>query len=500
MNLVAFFSNNELMSAGLLAGEPTKGPLLKAVELLAPQQLLLLVKKPQEQAGSIEKLRSILRADVVLEVLPLEDASNSCMTALVEELRQHEEHLGKYRNAALLNAGSPQERAALWILKHEGFFKGTMIDPPGDYNFIPTPQPLNLKVAEPSRAFDTEANLSASATLPWEAAAIKAGCLGRSPRFRQTMEEAAAIAGHITPILLTGETGCGKEVLAHFIHTMSPRANKALVAVNCAALPETLAESILFGHEKGAFTGAYKRQKGKFEIADGGTLFLDELGELSLANQAKLLRVLETRCIDPLGGADAINVDVRVVAATNRNLQQEVALGRFREDLYYRLRAGEIDIPSLRERASDIPLIALHLLERFNATLAYPKQFSKAALKFLEGQRWPGNVRDLMNTIERAVLLCPRAVVEPEDFKVVAEAIKPQLDNGLPQLFLGFSIEDYLQKIRRELFEKALRQSGGNKSEAARLLGITPQAIHKYLKAEEEKASMQVHRHHGGSE
>jgi len=162
------------------------------------------------------------------------------------------------------------------------------------------------------------------------------------------------------------------------------------VEVNCAALPETLAESILFGHEKGSFTGAYKRQSGKFEQANGGTLFLDELGELSLSNQAKLLRVIESHCVDPLGGTQPVCVDVRLIGATNRNLPQEVAAGRFREDLYYRLRSGEIEIPPLRERNGDIPIIALHILERFNATFAHPKQFSKAALEFLESLPWEG--------------------------------------------------------------------------------------------------------------
>lgn len=489
MNLIAFFSPRELLSAGLLAGEPTKGALLKTIEQLKPDGLLLMIR-PHDEA-QVEKLRAYLPQPQKIDLLTLPEAACNNMSQLLEALHGEQETLTRYKDAAILNAGSAQQRAVLWLLKHEGILSGNMIDPPGDYTFTPFEPPAPIKVKEAARPFGEEK--CETTTHSWESVARQAGCLGKSPRFRQTLEEAAALAGHPTPILLMGETGCGKEVLARFIHLLSPRAQKPLVSVNCAALPETLAESILFGHEKGSFTGAYKRQKGKFELADGGTLFLDELGELSLANQAKLLRALETRSVDLLGGQEPIKVDVRVIAATNRNLQQEVAAGRFREDLYYRLRTGEIDIPPLRERLSDIPIIALHLLERLNSTLANPKQFSKNALKFLEAQRWPGNVRDLMNTIERAVLLCPRTVVEPEDFKVMPEAPRPNGANGhgqnsthaLPQLFEGFEVESYLQKVRQEIFEKALRQAGGNRSEAARLLGISPQAIHKYLRQQE---------------
>lgn len=484
MNLIAFFSPQEILSVGLLAGEPTKGALLKTVEMLKPERLLLIVRPHEEQA--MEALKRLLPDKTHVEFITLPDGACDNMSQLMDALQRENETLLSYQEAAVMNAGSPQQRAVLWLLKHEGVLRGSMIDPPSDYTFIPFDTPPSPKVKEAAKPFGETLTEETPVLQNWEYVARQAGCLGKSPRFRQTLEEAVAMAGHPTPILLMGETGCGKEVLARFVHLLSPRAQKPLVTVNCAALPETLAESILFGHEKGAFTGAYKRQKGKFEQADGGTLFLDELGELSLANQAKLLRVLETRSVDLLGGMEPVKVDVRVIAATNRNLQQEVAAGRFREDLYYRLRTGEIEIPPLRERVSDIPIIALHLLNRLNSTLANPKQFSKAAIKFLEGQRWPGNVRDLMNTIERAVLMCPRTVIEPEDFKVMAEPIKP--GNGhatTPHLYPGFEIEEYLQKVRQDIFEKALRQAGGNKSEAARLLGITPQAIHKYLRQQE---------------
>ncbi len=491
MDLVAFFSGKELMSAGLLEGEPTKGPLLKTIELLRPERILLLAR--EGSAEDVKTLAVLLPVYVRMETLLWSNGAGESMSTLLAFLKAHREELAAYRDAAILNAGTPQERATLWILKHDGTFVGTMVEPPSDYSFLPAVPQYFGRAAEKKETFVEEASENAERLEePWVSVAAKIGCVGRSPRFRQMLEEAAALANHPTPILLFGETGTGKEVVARFVHMLSSRSAKPLVCVNCAALPETLAESILFGHEKGSFTGAYKRQVGKFEQAHEGTLFLDELGELSLANQAKLLRALETRCVDPLGSNQPVEVDVRVIAATNRNLLQAVAQGRFREDLYYRLRAGEIDIPSLRERASDIPLIALHLLERFNATLAIPKQFSRQALKFLEAQPWPGNVRDLINTIERAALLCPRNIIEPEDFRVQTESLRAgALGNSLPALYPGFSVEGYLQKIRRDLFEKALAQAGGSRGEAARLLGITPQAIHKYLKQQEQENLMQ---------
>lgn len=482
MSLIGFLSHSELLSIGLLEGEPTKGPWPKTIESIRPSCIFFITRENQEMEG----IKKYIPAHIKTTVLPLPEGAFSSVTSLVEALKAEEALLADWAQAGIVNTGSPQERAALWVLRHEGLLKGNMIEPPGDYWMpLSLPAPV-LQAAEEAKPFGEK--ITPETSVPWEAAAQRAGCLGKSPRFRQTLEEAAALAGHPTPILLMGETGSGKEVLARFIHTLSSRGTKTMVTVNCAALPEQLAESILFGHEKGAFTGAYKRQKGKFEQAHGSTLFLDELGELSLANQAKLLRVLETRSVDLLGGGELVDVDVRVIAATNRNLAQEVAAGRFREDLYYRLRGGEIHIPPLRERSSDIPVIALHLLERMNATLAQPKQFAKNALKFLESQTWQGNVRDLMNTIERAVLMSPRQVIEAEDFKInPSETSKGNGRDGLPALYQGFEMEAYLQKIRHDLFEKALKQAGGNKSEAARLLGISPQAIHKYFKQLEQK-------------
>jgi len=227
------------------------------------------------------------------------------------------------------------------------------------------------------------------------------------------MEQVRMVARTDTPVLLLGETGTGKELLARAIHEFSDRSASILVKVNCAALPAELIESELFGHEKGAFTGATQQRKGRFELADGGSLFLDELGELSLSAQSKLLRVLQEQEFERVGGSETIRVDVRVIAATNRNLAEEVGLGRFRSDLYYRLNVFPVEVPALRQRVADIPLLARFFLTK------YAKKFGKrfddidpAGLDYLRQYAWPGNVRELQNVIERAVILSQGSLLD----------------------------------------------------------------------------------------
>lgn len=478
MKFIAFVALDDPYIAGSLAGISQAGPILRSLQNVKHGKILLIA--PNERLRAASRLRMELH--IPSELLPISTPNAPSLSAIVRLLDQNEAILSEYSDATILSTGTAQERAALWILKEKGVISGDVIEPPAsDYSNTQT-----YFAKEPRAPFGAKAKTLAPAKPcdhppSWSTIAAQVGCIGRSQAFETTLEEAARIANYPTPMLLTGETGAGKEVLARFIHACSPRAEMPMVAVNCAALPESLTESILFGHEKGSFTGAYKRQKGKFEIANEGTLFLDELGELSLTNQAKLLRVIEDKSVDLLGSSDPVKVDVRIIAATNKNLEEEVSQGRFREDLYYRLRAGEIDIPPLRERPGDISLIAQHLLHRFNSTLSNPKRLSEEALKFLESQQWPGNVRDLLNTLERAVLLCPRSTIEPIDFKVTHHvAYKKALQ--LPELGYGFSIEEYLQNIRSELIQKALQQAEGNQSQAARLLSVTPQAIYKHLK------------------
>ena len=233
------------------------------------------------------------------------------------------------------------------------------------------------------------------------------GIVGDHPAMQRALEMGAMLAPSQSPIFILGETGTGKELLARFIHRLSGRPRDIFLAVNCAAIQEDLLESLLFGHKKGAFTGAIRDQIGKFDAADKGTLFLDEIGELSPAAQAKLLRVLQDGLVEPIGQAQPHAVDVRIVGATNRDLRKLIKQGNFREDLFYRLNVGEVKLPPLRDRRSDIPKLALHILDRLNSSLRRPKRLSSEALSRLQSHSWPGNVRDLENVIERATVAIP---------------------------------------------------------------------------------------------
>ncbi|HEX7524261.1 MAG TPA: sigma-54 dependent transcriptional regulator [Candidatus Deferrimicrobium sp.] len=289
------------------------------------------------------------------------------------------------------------------------------------------------------------------------------------PGMRKILALARNIAASDITVLAQGESGTGKELLARYIHKMGRRAGKPFVAVNCAAIPENLIESELFGHEKGAFTGAAERKKGKIELADGGTILLDEIGEMPLMLQAKLLRVLQEREVDRVGGKEPVPVDVRVIATTNRDLQKECREGRFREDLYYRLNVFPIKLPPLRERPADIPLLAAHFAEKFSAAEEKTiRGFTPDGIALLKNRPWRGNIRELENVIRRAVLLC------------LGDAI------GIDALLFDEPVEvtGYNGKIRemeKELILRTLKEVDGNKSRAAVLLGVTVRTIRNKL-------------------
>jgi len=269
-------------------------------------------------------------------------------------------------------------------------------------------------------------------------------------------------------VLITGESGTGKEVAAVEIHQASNRADKPFVAVNCAALPEQLLESELFGHEKGAFTGATSKKKGRFEIADKGTLFLDESGEMPLSMQAKLLRVLQERCFERVGGTETIHVDVRVIATTNVDLIKAISNGAFREDLYYRLNVMHIVMPPLRSRKEDIPLLVNHFLEKFDPSRS--KKISAEAMKILTRYNWPGNIRELQNVIERALIVCQGTEIQPVHFP--KELLNSLEETSKPMINLtegGFSLEE----LEKHLILKALEKHNNNQTKVAKYLGIS---------------------------
>jgi two-component system response regulator HydG len=304
--------------------------------------------------------------------------------------------------------------------------------------------------------------------------------IGRSPAMATLLETVAQVAPSEATVLITGDSGTGKEMIAGAIHFNSPRKEGPFVKINCAAITETLLESELFGHEKGAFTGAHRRKDGRFLQAHGGSLFLDEISEMSLAMQAKLLRVLQEREITRVGGEEVIKVDVRMITATNRDLLQEIEAGRFREDLYYRLNVVTLGIPPLKERREDIPLLAQHFLKLFTEkNHKQIKGFTPHTMDRLLKYNWPGNVRELMNTVERGVVLSRSEYLDEGQMPLGLNGESSR--NGMPEIE-AIPAELPLEEVEKATILKTLDSAGGNKSETARRLGITRRTLHKKLK------------------
>ena len=315
-----------------------------------------------------------------------------------------------------------------------------------------------------------------------------ASIIGKNARMQEIYRLIEKVAPTPASVLITGESGTGKELVARAIHVNSPREKAPFISVNCAALPETLLESELFGHERGAFTGATSLRKGRFELADSGTLFLDEIGDMPLTLQSKLLRVLQERSFERVGGDRSINVDVRIITATNRDLKNEVDEGRFREDLYYRLNVLHIHMPPLRERADDIPMLAEHFINKFSTMLNKPDlKISGEALRYLVGLPWDGNVRELENTIERAAILCSGNIIKPED-------VHPDTMNGKVETYWSPDIDlekflpanlplpEVLSGVEERMVKRALEEADYVQARAAEALGITKSLLQYKIK------------------
>ncbi|HTM25466.1 MAG TPA: sigma-54 dependent transcriptional regulator [Vicinamibacterales bacterium] len=302
------------------------------------------------------------------------------------------------------------------------------------------------------------------------------GIVGRSRPIQDVIRTAQMVAKSKSTVLVTGETGTGKEMVARAIHFHSPQREMPLVKVNCAAIPENLLESELFGHVRGAFTGALSNKKGKFALADGGTIFLDEIGTLTTPLQAKLLRVLQEREFEPLGSERSQKVDVRVIAATNRDLRQMVSDGRFQEDLYYRLNVIPVHIPPLRERREDIPLLVDHFIRKHAQRAGKRIEgMEPGVLEALQSADWPGNVRELENTVERAVVLSPGAMIGPDVVRLLGVA--PASSSALPSMLLRSNLD----WAERETVRRALEMANGVKKDAAEAMGISQRALSYYL-------------------
>ena len=307
--------------------------------------------------------------------------------------------------------------------------------------------------------------------------------VGSSPTMNRLREMIAMAAPATSRVLISGANGTGKELVARAIHLQSPRHNRPFVEINCAAIPETLIESELFGHEKGAFSGATSMKRGKFELADGGTLFLDEIGDMSLATQAKVLRVLQEQQFTRVGGTKLLNVQVRVIAASNKDLADEIHKGNFREDLYYRLNVLPIVVPPLKERREDIPELAQHFLKMHSEEQGMkPKEFSAQGLEALRRHDWPGNIRELRNLIERLLIMVPKPVIDAADVEMFLQGRQP---TGVPVLPVGAnydSLREARNVFEREVISQKLRENNWNVSKTADELKIERSHLHRKIK------------------
>ncbi|MEY2668964.1 MAG: hypothetical protein RJA59_1602 [Pseudomonadota bacterium] len=374
----------------------------------------------------------------------------------------------------------------------------------GAYDFITKPVKRHAIVKSVRLALERASLVAENRSLRARLARLSGepadgGMVGSAPAFRAALDTLRQVAPASATVLLLGESGTGKELAARLLHDLSPRAAAPFVPVNCAAIPETILESELFGYERGAFTGATQRKDGRFQRAHGGTLFLDEVGDMSPGVQAKLLRVLQDGLVERLGGTQPMQVDVRIVAATNRDLASEVRAGRFREDLFYRLDVVTVRLPPLRERREDVPLLAAAFLRAFaERNRRAVTGFSDAALQALAGHDWPGNVRELQHAIERAVVLCRGEVVDAADLPDAVRNAAP--GRPLPaSSTLSIAIGTPLEEIERIVIRETLRQTRGDKNLAAQLLRVAPRTIYRKLDRDEEGRLLDVAPEDGGT-
>ena len=345
----------------------------------------------------------------------------------------------------------------------------------GAYDFLEKPLSLERVLLVAKRAFERQ-------TLEMENKALKKDLtkkyrlVGNSPKMEHLKEQINMAAQSNSRVLIMGESGSGKELVARLLHENSKSAGKPFIEVNCAAIPQELIESELFGHEKGSFTGAFESKKGKFELADNGTLFLDEVGDMSPSAQSKVLRIIETQEFQRVGGSKNIKVDVRIIAATNKDLNEEVKKGIFREDLLYRLNVIPIVVPPLRERKEDIPLLVEHFLESFAVEYGKkPKKIAPEALKMLEAHAWPGNIRELRNVIERLVIMTPSDVITSKNL-VIAEPTR--------QDYLSYkTLREARDAFEKDFITKRLEENNWNISKTAEILQVERSNLHKKIKA-----------------
>jgi transcriptional regulator with AAA-type ATPase domain len=495
--LIAFAGPRDPYVSGL-ASQEEPGPLLTLLRARRFERILLLstpLTAAAAQASAEAVGTEMPECEVELREIPLYDHASyseilNVLQRLAVDLRGYLPHARWY-----ISVGSctPEVHACWMLLAAGGEFRAQILHlRPAQAGSADSPVVTEIDPRDPRFPVVPDrgdvVREAYGAPPDFDVALRQIGIVGDHPELRIALERASLAAPTDASVFIRGETGTGKELFARLIHRLSDRAQAPFVSINCGAVPKDLVESLLFGHTRGAFTGATQDHRGKFCEADGGTLFLDELLELPRESQVKLLRVLEDGIVEPLGSSRSRRVSVRVIAATNREPREAIRAGEFREDLYHRVGTVEIVLPPLRERAQDIPKLALHLLDSINRQLRHPKRLTPTALARLQSHPWSGNVRDLKNTLVRSAMFCREDEIDASDLQLSAEQERDEFA-FLPSPHEGFKLREYMEEVRRKLIERALEEARGNQSRAAQLLGISPQALHKYLSGRDDRST-----------
>lgn len=480
------------------SGKFGDGPILTLLQNRRDYDKIILFYNNQLR-GSTEKVQTAIQNirtewEVILcELTELKDPTNHEMIlkTLRPELNRLCPFSDDWRYEISISSGTPAMHACWFMLASSGEIVATLLHkreaghPPtgGDLVRVIDPRSQTFPIIRQNIALKEIPELN---TQKYEKAIQVAGIIGKSEKLHKALEMAARVANSDVTVLIRGESGTGKELVAKFIHCLSPRSIENFHPVNCSTFPENIIEGELFGYEKGAFSGADpKGRKGVFLSASQGTLFLDEIGEMSLAAQAKMLRVLEYSEIKPLGSDVPIKVNVRIICATNRDLNKMIADDQFREDLYYRIKVIEIYLPSLDERKEDIPILVEKMLERFNLKHGKTACMTNDAMSYLITRNWPGNVRELENLIEKSVLLSTGNGKITAEFLTDCDSMENTRNKQAlftPDIFEGFILKDYLKDLNKRIQNKALEMAGNNKAKAARLIGHSRQGVSKYKK------------------
>ena len=492
--LLTFTGFHDPFASAGVAGSEQEGPVLSLLRIREFDRIILFstpntMDRTEETRRELEVRYPAIEVDV--QHFPLDDPTD--YFAILSSMRQAFREISAASCGATYcigtASGTPQMHACWVLLAASNEIPATLLHM-RNVKFVTALKPSLVEIDTSRPEFPTvrsrvwaKVELEDGDTHDVSNLVTKLGVVGDHPAMLGAIQAAALFARTDVPVLLLGESGTGKEKIAQLIHHLSGRVTKSFEAVNCAAIPKDLAESTLFGHKRGSFTGATNDQPGKFKLADGGTLFLDEVAELPVDAQAKLLRALQEGTIEPLGAGKAVKVNCRVIAATNTDLQAAVRAGRFREDLYYRLDVGQVRLPALRDRRSDIPKLAVFFLDELNPRLSKPRQFNADVLSRLQSYDWPGNVRELRNAIHSAAIIATKGLIESKHLKLQPPPRESYFDS-LPEPHEGFFLDDFVSEVRAHLYSRALRTAQGNASRAAKLLGCTPQAVLKHQRGQ----------------